>query len=289
VNSRPLGHEEPGAGVLIALTGKPVSRVMVVAAHPDDEVIGAGAHLAFWPNPLVVHATDGSPRDPRFAAWAGFPDRQSYAAARHAEAVRALELANVAANQIIQLGFHDQDAARSLVDMTLTLARLIVRHRPDVIVTHPYEGGHPDHDAVCFATHFACRQLRLAGATPPALAEMTSYFGMDGKRIVSRFLQDSGGAIEIALSQADKERKSAMYRCFASQYSLLAHFPVAVECFRIAPDYDFRRGPHAGRLFYDDYELGVDSDTWLALAGESMTALARAAVPSIAVTGADTD
>ena len=282
-------HEGPGADALNALAGKPVSRVMIVAAHPDDETIGAGAQLASWPNLTVVHATNGSPRDPRFAAGAGFPDRESYAAARNAEAVRALKLANVAAQQIVHLGFDDQDAARSLVEMTGALARLIVELRPNAIVTHPYEGGHPDHDSVCFAVHFACRRLRLSNAAYPAIVEMTSYFGRNGERIVSRFLQDSGGAIEIALSQDDRQRKLAMYRCFASQNALLAQFPVAVECFRIAPHYDFRRKPHAGRLFYDDYQLGVDSDTWLALADEAMSALLRTEAPLIPAAGADAD
>jgi hypothetical protein len=54
----------------------------------------------------------------------------------------------------------------------------------------------------------------------------------------------------------------------------------------MAPDYDFGRKPHMGRLFYDDYEVGVDSDTWLALAGEAMSALAATAVPAVAVAGA---
>ena len=36
-------------------------RAIVVAAHPDDETAGAGALLAELADPLVVHATDGSP------------------------------------------------------------------------------------------------------------------------------------------------------------------------------------------------------------------------------------
>src|ERR1051325_5216230 len=43
------------------------SRLAIVAAHPDDETIGAGAYLARLSQAIFIHVTDGAPRDMRDA------------------------------------------------------------------------------------------------------------------------------------------------------------------------------------------------------------------------------
>ena len=45
--------------------------VVIVVAHPDDEVIGAGALLGHLRGVTILHVTDGSPRDPADALRAG--------------------------------------------------------------------------------------------------------------------------------------------------------------------------------------------------------------------------
>src|SRR5262245_42709457 len=41
-------------------------RLAVLAAHPDDETIGASRLLRRLSQPLVIYLTDGAPRDTRF-------------------------------------------------------------------------------------------------------------------------------------------------------------------------------------------------------------------------------
>ena len=52
------------AALLAALAAREPTelRVAVVAAHPDDETIGAGASLGLLRTPVLVHVTDGAPR-----------------------------------------------------------------------------------------------------------------------------------------------------------------------------------------------------------------------------------
>src|SRR6185437_9724842 len=51
------------------------------------------------------------------------------------------------------------------------------------VFTHAYEGGHPDHDAVAFAVHAACRLSDI----PPAIVEMPYYHRQDGRLITGEF------------------------------------------------------------------------------------------------------
>ncbi len=55
----------PGEAILARLAaGGPIAeRVMIVVAHPDDETIGLGAQLRRFEDALLVHVTDGAPRD----------------------------------------------------------------------------------------------------------------------------------------------------------------------------------------------------------------------------------
>jgi N-acetylglucosamine malate deacetylase 2 len=46
-------------------------RVAIVAAHPDDDIIGAGATIAAMkPAPWIVYVTDGAPSNMRDAGGA---------------------------------------------------------------------------------------------------------------------------------------------------------------------------------------------------------------------------
>jgi LmbE family N-acetylglucosaminyl deacetylase len=217
-------------------------RPVVVAAHPDDEVIGAGATLARFPGAIVIHATDGAPRSR--ARW------QNFAADRRREAEAALALAGVAANRIVCLGYPDGEAQFALAALAKDLRQVLAGLRPDVVITHPYEGVHPDHDATAFAVRAACRML---GRSAPLLAEMTSYHLIDGRFITGEFLPhpDAGEIVEHRLDASEQEVKRRMYGLFRTQGNLLATFPVAHERFRRAPCYDFRAPPHDGLLGYD--------------------------------------
>jgi len=58
----------------------------------------------------------------------------------------------------------------------------------DIVVTHAYEGAHPDHDATAFATHAAMRLMKQNGFKPPVLFEMGLHPSEDFKAKVPDFL-----------------------------------------------------------------------------------------------------
>jgi LmbE family N-acetylglucosaminyl deacetylase len=248
--------------------------ILIVVAHPDDEVIGVGGQLARLTGVRLLHVTDGAPRDLLDARAAGFDDWQGYAVARRQELLAALRLAGIEAAQADELGIRDQGASFRLVELAQALAAKIRCLRPELVMTLPYEGGHPDHDATALAVHAACALAQRHDGTAPALLEMTSYHMGAGGRVMSEFLPHPDAAVTtLPLGERERAFKRRLVACFSSQSRVLADFPVDVERFRPAPAYDFRRPPHEGLLHYEQFDWGVDAAGWKALAGEALAAL----------------
>lgn len=248
-------------------------RTMVISAHPDDEVIGTGARLAQLTDPLIVHVTDGAPRDLRDARRAGFDSWQGYAAARREEARQALALARVAPSQLGGMGLADQAASGDLPALTRRLLIQLATLQPHVVLTHAYEGGHPDHDATAFAVHAACAILAQGGIVPPTIIEFASYHLRNGTMSTGEFLPARRAVRTLELSACERTQKQRMFDCFRTQAATLAPFPTAVERFRHAPRYRFTEPPHQGPLYYEYYDWGMNGRRWRTLAGHALREL----------------
>ena len=247
-------------------------RTLLIAAHPDDETVGAAIHISLTPGIRIVHVTEGSPPSLADALAAGCSSREEYASVRREEAVCALALAGVPRAAITNLYFTDQRVSFELEYLTLRLLAMFEEFQPEVVLTHPYEGGHPDHDSIAFACHSAKRLHELEyPARNFRLMEFTSYHADSGGITVYQFLPfGNRPEIPYQLTPGERELKLSMLREFKSQHRTLQPFmqPEA-EPIRLAPHYDFRRAPHSGRLFYEYFDWGVDGATWRDLAHDA--------------------
>lgn len=251
------------------------ARAVVVGAHPDDEVIGAGALLARLPDAAVVHVTDGAPRNDSDARAAGFAGWAEYAAARRREAEAALAVAGLAPERLTGLGIADQQATHNLAPLAHRLAALLRDGSFSVVITHAYEGGHPDHDATALAVHAACGLIEAAGETPPRLVEMAGYHALGGSFAAGTFIAhaEAGPVATVALDTKARRLKRRMLDCHATQRAVLVPFTVQVERFRAAPRYDFRIPPHPGALHYDTQNWGMTGEHWRGLAQTALEEL----------------
>lgn len=249
------------------------TRVLLVVAHPDDEVIGAGTRLPRLREVRVVFVTDGAPADLRDARKLGFGTREAYAEARAGEALDALAMAGVGPSRVARLGLVDQEASFAIADLARSLAAAVRDAAAEVVLVHPFEGGHPDHDAAALATRLACKVLRDGGGEAPEVMEFAGYHrgGWRGIRI-QEFLPSGSEVVTARLDAAERDLKRRLLACHATQAGFTRLVPVDRERFRAAPAHDFRAPPHPGRPFYERLQGRITGERWRELAGRALDA-----------------
>jgi LmbE family N-acetylglucosaminyl deacetylase len=237
---------------------------IVIVAHPDDEAIGLGTRLhRFRKLRAVIHVTDGAPRTGPDATNAGVRSYQQYAALRRREVERAISESGSHAAKLMCLWFPDQQAAYRIALLTLRLASIFRRFRPSVVFTHPYEGGHPDHDATCAAVHLAASLLRKQGRQSPEILEFASYHAGLVRWKTDCFLGGDRRAIEFhELSAHERNAKQRLFDCYRSQAGILSAFPIRNEPVRRSPRYRFHMAPHSGKLLYERFGWVLSGRRW---------------------------
>lgn len=245
----------------------PTTRCSVIVAHPADEIFGAGCLISKLVDVTILHVTDGAALDVTEAKTAGFNGPSEYAEARKKECLSALAIANVPEDRVVDFGITDHCASEYLSDLTRKITTFLQQSRADIVVTHPYEGGHPDHDATAFATHAAVRLMKQNGFSPPVLFEMALHPSRDGIGRVADFLPGSEGeTTTLLLDERATELKQRMFACLESQRQSLDASRPGHEKFRKPAVYDFTVPPQPGKLHYEIFDWAPRSGDWQLLA-----------------------
>lgn len=246
-------------------------RAMLVFAHPDDETIALGARMGRFQEAHFVHVTDGAPGNEEDSRAHGFTVLADYRQARERELMEMFAVAGLSRVSHNCLNVPDQEASLQLAEITRDVVQHIAHHEPEVIFTHPFEGGHPDHDACAFAVHHAVTMHDAQKSASPMIIEAPFYHAGPQGFELGTFPQSDQSTPEIVyeLTPAEKRRKHALIACFTTQRETLGGFHDATERYRIAPRYDFTRPPHPGKVLYDLYPWGMTSERFSELAQEA--------------------
>ncbi len=129
--------------------------VLVLAAHPDDEVIGAGSMLAYHASRghqvTVIHATDGAGGDPSNRESGDIRD------VRRAEGVEALRRLGVEPARHWDLP--DGQLPENLADLTARVSAVMQEVQPKTLYSFHAGEAHRDHRAIAKATADAAHVL----------------------------------------------------------------------------------------------------------------------------------
>lgn len=226
-----------------------LDRTLVIAAHPDDECISAGALLQRMRHPLVVFCTDGAPRDQFF--WRVYGSREQYAQTRKLEARAAATEIGVSEQRFLPI--IDQDLHLNLRLAYDALEANLCDFHPRAILTLAYEGGHPDHDCCAFLSYILSANYGIPVWESP-LYHRTST----GER-QQCFLFPSEGTSRIRITSTELARKLDMALRYKSQCSVLRTFDLEVELFRPQFPYDFLKAPATDLINYEAWKWPVSS------------------------------
>ncbi len=257
-------HAEALLAALIA-TDVPLDAtgLMLVFAHPDDETIACGGQLFRLVGAELAIVTDGAPINLADARRLGFSDAEAYAGTRSQELLRAAGIAGIGPDCVHRLAVPDQQAAFSLYDIAASLAKLFNTRATRLVITHAYEGGHPDHDAVAFAVHAAVEMRRRAGRGLCIVEAPLYRLGDNGILRGSFVAVENDREFVARLTEGQVRVKEKMLAAYETQTAVLAEFATECERFRIAPDYDFTVLPNRGRLLYERFPWGLGGSDWL--------------------------
>lgn len=223
-------------------------RILVLAPHPDDELVGFAALIArrrlAGASVVVLFLTDGLPEAEALWPWRRRA-RPRMVAKRRAEAERvATELGLAAA---IFLDIPSRRLKDRLGEALAAVRAVLAAQAIDAVWVPAYEGGHQDHDAASF----------LASRLRPQLPvfEAPLYNFAEGAVRSQCFLSPPGPAAElVTLASEERVEKRRLLALYASERGNLDYVEIAREALRPQPDHDYSRPPHPGKTFYQRFQ-----------------------------------
>ncbi|MEN1969997.1 PIG-L family deacetylase [Lentibacillus sp. N15] len=199
--------------------------ILVIAAHPDDEILGVGTtiyrHIKNGDNVTVVYVTNGSGGDG--ASWkTKINDTHHISEIRYREGIKALSLIGMFAQDVICLGYPDAGTHRYVDHIAHDVLSLIQKLKPERIYVHCIEGGHSDHDFTSFIVKAVCGKIEFNNVYEWAEYNRSQPLGTKDVKFLDNGSHCSK-SINIDITDRERLLKKKMLACHKSQ-GVVAHF-----------------------------------------------------------------
>ncbi|KIL97471.1 LmbE-like protein [Paramagnetospirillum magnetotacticum MS-1] len=220
--------------------------ILVLAPHPDDEVVGFSAMIgrarASGSRVAVLWLTDGIPAAELLWPWQR-SGRSRRVAVRTAEAVAAAKLLGAEAIGPLPI------PTRRLKDEFAVARRAVLdaldRLGADALWVPAYEGGHQDHDVASFLARGLRHRVEVFEAP---------LYNFAAGRVNSQcFIGGVAGQV-IALTPDEQVAKRLQLAVYGSESGNLDYVQSAREALRPQAEYDYSRPPHPGLTFYQRFQ-----------------------------------
>jgi len=160
----------------VDVTGATTERsCLVLAPHPDDETLGAGATIArkraAGTSVRIVVVADGRHANPSQVI-----DEAELAHIRQEEAAEACGVLGVDADHLRFAGFEDGTLDRQVGAVASLLRAELAEHRPAEVLVPSAIDGHPDHRALRSALRLALSDTGAGAGAGPVVLEYPVWF-----------------------------------------------------------------------------------------------------------------
>ncbi len=183
------------------------ARAVVVAPHPDDELLGTGGLLSAWASEgrklLIVAVTDGEASHPHSSRWTP----ATLAAHRRSESIEGWQRLGIARSAGHRLGLPDGAVGAHGGRLAELLSDLLTP--ADVVFATWRHDGHPDHEATGQAAALACQRRQCSLFEYPVW--MWQWAAPDEARVPWSRLR------RVALGAIDQQNKAHAVRAHESQ------------------------------------------------------------------------
>jgi LmbE family N-acetylglucosaminyl deacetylase len=222
-------------------------RILILVAHPDDEVVGCAASIARARSEgatvTALYLTNGC--IPREAMWPW--QRENYdsvVAVRRAEAEAAATFLGV-----LPVGWGTRPARalwRELPAVFEEVQVALAQFRPDQVWVPAYEGGNPDHDAL------SAVGFKLKSRT--SVLEFSEYNFFGGKARYQSFISSDETVRVVSLTPAERMVKKTALKLYVSEAHTLSAIDIGQESYRPLARYNYAQPPHQDKVWYARFQ-----------------------------------
>ena len=151
-------------------------KILIIAAHPDDEIIGCGGtllkHIFNKDDVFVVFASDGE---------SSRVNGKNKISKRQKEAKEVAKNAKI--KKIFFLNYPDNQMDKiNILKISKSITSIVDKVKPDIVYTHHYNDLNIDHKITFEATMVACRPIRKKNITELYSFEILSSSEWHGRQ-----------------------------------------------------------------------------------------------------------